>query len=94
MGKRKLLILWMGLCFLTSGSLRAQEKEFWFVAPDISELHANSDAPTFLVISNPSDNEDTASIRMQHGFSLRLPPTLPARALAFDGRSAYRLRIA
>ena len=80
MGKRKLLILWMGLCFLTSGSLRAQEKEFWFVAPDVSELHANSDAPTFLVISNPSDNEDAAvRVTSGNGATTEWSGTIPAK---------------
>ena len=50
--KKKLLLF--VLLFSITFKSAAQDTEFWFAAPDVSERHgAFCDAPTFLVISNP-----------------------------------------
>jgi hypothetical protein len=54
----------------------AQEKEFWFVAPDVSEAHGNCDAPTFLVISNPTDNPVNVNVTINGNPGITTPYTI------------------
>ena len=63
----KKLLLFTIMLFCITFSSFGQEKEFWFVAPDVSELHGNCDAPTFLVISNPTDNQIIVNVTWDGG---------------------------
>jgi hypothetical protein len=53
--------------------LRAQDTEFWFVAPDITEDIANSrlDIPTFLVVSNSTYQEATVTFTFYNGGAIQ-----------------------
>ena len=50
--RRYLLFTCALLCFLTS--IKSQDTEFWFAAPDVAETH--SDRPVYFAFSNPNKN--------------------------------------
>lgn len=68
-------LLFMGILFCFLSNIKAQDTEFWFVAPDVAETH--DDRPVFFVFSNPNKNV-AASVRftVQGG--------VPAPGAAFD----------
>ena len=76
----KKILLFGAFLFCVIFNLTAQDKEFWFVAPDASEEHYGCDFPTFLVISNPSENPAIVEVNISGGTTPAAgsPYTIPA----------------
>ena len=88
--KQKILLLFV-LLFITSVS-KAQDTEFWFVAPDLIEMY---DSPTMLAISNTAERAGEVTITLyNNGSPITTTNTISAHGFwKYDISAANKGRI-
>jgi len=87
--KQKILILFALFSFVTIA--KAQDTEFWFVAPDLSEQSNAScghlDSPMMLAISNTTEREGQATITLYNNGS----PIVTTNTISANGLWVYTI---
>lgn len=77
------IILTFGILCITLSAMAQTDTEFWFAAPDISQLHGNNGAPNFLHISAITNTTVTSTVTVDRPSDASFTPivfTLPPGA--------------